>query len=72
MAYLTDLAATNSLVSTKVGGTTLGGRDIVQVTISSDPSAGRPVNFFDCNIHAREWIAGATCIWIIDQVDYRL
>ena len=31
MAYLNDLAATNPLVSTKVGGVTDEGRDIVQV-----------------------------------------
>lgn len=68
MAYLADLANTNPLVTTKVGGTTGEGREIVQVTISSDLAANKPVNFFDCNIHAREWITSATCIWIIDQV----
>jgi hypothetical protein len=71
MAYLSDLASTNPLVSTKVGGTSEEGRDIVQLIISSDLNANKPVHFFDCNIHAREWITGATCIWIIDQV-YRL
>ena len=68
MAYLSDLASTNPLVSTKVGGTSEEGRDIVQLIISSDLNAHKPVHFFDCNIHAREWITGATCIWIIDQV----
>lgn len=68
MAYLADLASTNPLVSTKVGGTTDQGRDIVQAIISSDLSANKPVNYFDCDIHAREWITTATCIWMIDQV----
>lgn len=69
MAYLNDLASTNPIVSTKVGGVTAEGRDIVQLIISSDLSANKPVEFFDCNIHAREWITAATCIWIIDQVN---
>ncbi|KAI9560754.1 hypothetical protein GHT06_011706 [Daphnia sinensis] len=68
MAYLADLANTNPLVTTKVGGTSEEGRDIVQAIISSDLSANKPVHFFDCNIHAREWITGATCVWIIDQI----
>ncbi|KAK4031060.1 hypothetical protein OUZ56_024571 [Daphnia magna] len=68
MAYLAELANTNPLVSTKVGGTSEEGRDIVQAIISSDLSANKPVHFFDCNIHAREWITAATCVWIIDQV----
>jgi len=68
MAYLNDLAATNPLVSTKVGGVTDEGRNIVQVTISSGGSANKSVIFFDCNIHAREWVSGATCTWIVDQL----
>nr|CAH0103526.1 unnamed protein product [Daphnia galeata] len=68
MAYLSDLASTNPLVSTKVGGTSEEGRDIVQLIISSDLNANKPVHFFDCNIHAREWISAATCIWIIDKL----
>ena len=68
MAYLTDLANTNPLVSTKIGGTTQEGRDIVQAIISSDLTANKSILFFECNMHAREWITAATCIWIIDQV----
>ncbi len=72
MAWLADLDSTNPLVSTKVGGTTLEGRDIVQAIISSDLTANKPVQFFDCNMHAREWITAATCIWIVDQVRMNL
>lgn len=68
MAYLYDLDNTNPLVSTKVGGTSGEGRDIVQLIISNDLTANKPVNFFDCDIHAREWITTATCIWMIDRV----
>ncbi|EFX64697.1 hypothetical protein DAPPUDRAFT_117945 [Daphnia pulex] len=68
MVYLADLANTNALVSTKIGGSSQEGRDIVQTIISSDLSANKPVLFFECNMHAREWITAATCIWIIDQI----
>lgn len=68
MAHLRELEASSNLVSSKVAGTTLEGREIVQVTISSDPTANKRVVFFDCNIHAREWITAATCLWIIDQL----
>lgn len=68
MAYLADLASTNPIVSTLVAGTSVEGRDIVQITISSDLSANKPIAWFDCNIHAREWITAATCVFIIDTV----
>jgi len=68
MAFLEDLAATNPLVTLKVGGVTGQGRNIVQVTIGSGGAADKPVIFFDCNIHAREWITAATCSWIVDQL----
>jgi hypothetical protein len=68
MAYLADLASTNPLVSTLVAGTSVEGRQIVQATISSDRSANKPIAWFDCIIHAREWITAATCVWIIDTV----
>jgi hypothetical protein len=68
MAYLADLANTNPLVTTMVAGASVEGRDIVQATISSDLAANKPIAWFDCNIHAREWITAATCIWIIDTV----
>ncbi|KAK4035914.1 hypothetical protein OUZ56_027992 [Daphnia magna] len=68
MAYLADLASTNPLVSTLVAGTSVEGRQIVQATISSDRSANKPIAWFDCIIHAREWITAATCVWIIDTI----
>lgn len=68
MAYLADLASTNPLVTTMVAGASVEGRDIVQATISSDLAANKPIAWFDCNIHAREWITAATCIWIIDTI----
>ncbi|KAK4005824.1 hypothetical protein OUZ56_010948 [Daphnia magna] len=52
----------------EVGGTTAEGRDIVQLIISTHLSANKRVEFFECNVHAREWITAATCIWIIDRI----
>ncbi len=68
MTYLQDLADSSPLVSTTVGGTTDEGRDIVMLTISSGGNSNKSVIFFECTIHAREWISVATCSWIIDQV----
>ena len=68
MTYLQDLADSSTLASTTVGGTTDEGRDIVMLTISSGGNGNKSVVFFECTIHAREWISVATCSWIIDQV----
>ncbi|CAN7991891.1 unnamed protein product, partial [Ixodes hexagonus] len=50
--------------------TTIGksseGRDIIGVHITKGNN--RPVIFFECGIHAREWVAHATCLYIIDQL----
>ena len=65
MAYLNELvaASTSPVVTKKVASQkTAEGRDLVQVTIGNGQS-GKEVIFFDCNIHAREWISAATCIW---------
>lgn len=70
MAYLAELETNNQLVTTKIGGITLEGRNVVQAIISSNLTANKPVNFFDCDMHSREWITTATCIWIIDQVSF--
>ena len=68
MAYLQELANSSSLVSTTVGGSTNEGRDVVMLTVGSGGNGNKSVVFFECGIHAREWISVATCNWIIDQV----
>ena len=65
---MADLANSNDFVSIKGGGITDGGRPIIQLIISSAGMSNKPVIFFDCGIHAREWIAPATCLWIINQL----
>jgi len=68
MTYLEELTNITKLqITTKVGGVTIEGRDIVQLTISNG-LPDKQVIFFDCNIHAWEWISPATCLWIIDQL----
>lgn len=55
-------------MTVKKAGVTQEGRDIVQVVISTPNGPPKPVIFFDCNIHAREWITAATCMWIIEHL----
>ncbi|CAL4060397.1 unnamed protein product [Meganyctiphanes norvegica] len=66
-------------VSTSVIGTTYEKRPIrlVQVTSGSNINTTRrgmtrkknkDIIFFDCGIHAREWVSPATCLWILDKL----
>lgn len=32
-------------------------------------SHDKPVIYINCGVHAREWVAVSSCIWIIDQVN---
>ncbi|XP_040067957.1 zinc carboxypeptidase-like [Ixodes scapularis] len=47
-------------------GKSYEGRDIIGVHITK--GTNRPIIFFECGIHAREWVAHATCLYIIDQL----
>merc|ERR1719334_822831 len=52
-----------------IGNTALEGKDmkhdIELVTIGNKED---PILFFDCGIHAREWIAPATCLYLISKL----
>jgi len=48
-------------------GQTSQGRTINAIQLSYNPSSTRNI-WFDCGIHAREWITPATCIWIVDKL----
>lgn len=63
-----DSAANYSYVSFENIGKSYYGLDIAQVTVSTGGSASKEVIFLECGIHAREWVAPASCIWILDQV----
>ena len=67
-----EFTKTSQIVTKKVIGTTYEGRDIVMAVVSSNVSASRPIIYMECGMHAREWIAPATCVWILNQVFYLL
>ncbi|XP_042893022.1 carboxypeptidase B-like [Penaeus japonicus] len=58
----------SDMVSTYTAGTTYEGRPIRAVKISSGSGDNKEVVWIDCGIHAREWIAPATCQWIMDKL----
>lgn len=67
-AYLKELASKYpNLVSLFNLGQTSEGRDILGIKISTGGS-GKPAIFVDCGIHAREWVAPATGLYIINQL----
>lgn len=47
-------------------GQSYEGRDIIGAHIKAKENL--PIVFFECGIHAREWISHATCLYIIDQL----
>ncbi|KAI9560986.1 hypothetical protein GHT06_011942 [Daphnia sinensis] len=67
-AFVNELAATNALVSSSVIGTTYEGRGIIMATISTGSSATKPVMYFECAMHAREWVAPATCLYVMNEM----
>jgi len=57
-----------NLVSKEVISTTVEGRDIGMATISTGSNPNKPIMFFECGIHAREWISSAVCIWFMNEL----
>lgn len=55
-------------VTVKTIGKSFEGREIKTVTISSGDGKAKNSIFIDAGIHAREWIAPATALYIIDQL----
>ncbi|XP_058121711.1 carboxypeptidase B1-like [Anopheles ziemanni] len=72
--YLHKLAVRHSnLVTVSSIGKSSEGRDIPAVTIRSPtfrarPNASQPVVFVDAGIHAREWAAPATAMYLISEL----
>ncbi|ODM86753.1 Zinc carboxypeptidase [Orchesella cincta] len=65
---LDDLASiNNATASTFSIGTSYEGREMKAIKISKSGET-RPAIWIDANIHAREWITGAVCNYIIDQL----
>lgn len=65
--YLDELAEKYpSEVSVEHVGTSYEGRQLKTITINDN--AKNPVIFLDAGIHAREWIAPATALYVINQL----
>ena len=63
-----ELAASHpNLVSLQSIGKSYEGRDLLMIKISSGGS-GNPAVLVDAGIHAREWIAPAMALYIINQL----
>jgi len=64
--WLLTLESNDAATVTKIGET-FESRNIYAVKISTGGSNKKAV-LIDANIHAREWIAGATATWIINEL----
>lgn len=58
----------SSICSREVLGETYGRREIWGITINRNLPANAPKIFWECQIHAREWISAPTCSWQFDQL----
>ncbi|CAM9425525.1 unnamed protein product [Ectocarpus fasciculatus] len=66
-AYIDSLAAEfPALAVTSSIGQTYYGKAQRLITMSTDPSAGKPILWFDGGLHAREWITVATVTYLSD------
>jgi len=61
------------LVQYKTIGYSYQGRDMPAVHIHATAFKAKYIAYFQCQIHAREWISGATCNYIANQLitDYK-
>ncbi|XP_049962039.1 carboxypeptidase B-like [Schistocerca serialis cubense] len=69
LQYLLDLASNYSdTVTVESIGNSYAGRDLDIIKISSGGDDTRPVILIDAGIHAREWIAPAAALYVINQL----
>jgi len=70
-AWWADLGNSSSLVefTPSIGIETHEGRVMpgVKITAAADPSSV-PKFYWQCGIHAREWISGATCMYMAEKI----
>ncbi|XP_049786268.1 carboxypeptidase B-like [Schistocerca cancellata] len=67
--YLSQLASSYpSTVTVQTIGQTSEGRPLDIIQISSGGGGSRPVILIDAGIHAREWIAPAAALYVINQL----
>jgi hypothetical protein len=67
VAWLESAVAESSIAELISIGTSYEGRELWVLSINADNTA-LPAIFIDSGIHAREWIAPATVLWIIDEI----
>ncbi|KAF5305651.1 hypothetical protein FQA39_LY18970 [Lamprigera yunnana] len=68
-AYLNQISSQYpNLVQLETIGQSYEGRNLRVVKISTNPSANKPIIFIDAGIHAREWIAPAQALYIIQEL----
>lgn len=68
-SYLDQLAIDYSnIVTVKLIGKSYQKRKMKVIQISSNPDANKPIVFIDAGMHAREWIAPAMSLYIINQL----
>ncbi|KAF5305652.1 hypothetical protein FQA39_LY18971 [Lamprigera yunnana] len=68
-AYLDQLSSQHpNLVQLETIGQSYEGRNLRVIKISTNPSANKPVIFIDAGVHAREWMAPAQALYIIEQL----
>ena len=68
--WYTSLAQNYSKVVTFVStiGKSVEGRDMPAVHITAATAANTPKIYFQCQIHAREWISGAVCMYVANYL----
>ncbi|CAG2111281.1 unnamed protein product [Medioppia subpectinata] len=49
-------------------GKSYEGREIPYLTITKPGGTNKKTIFFECGIHAREWVAVAACLWVTNQL----
>lgn len=64
--YMNSLSAQNSFVKVYSAGKSFQGRNMSVAKI--DTGSTQRALWFDCGIHAREWVAPSTCVYMLDKV----
>lgn len=68
-AYLDTLVAMNPAIATKIViGQSLQGRDMYAIRIAAGAPGDKPAVAVTAMQHAREWAAGASALWIAEQL----
>lgn len=70
--YLDELARQNSYIcSLEIIGKSYEGRALKVIKIGVPRQQPKPIVWIDAGIHAREWIAPATALYIANRVNFR-